>query len=96
MLSYFWANAGRELDINISTWNVNISSPAQIAVIAANHPNPDLRKLWTRLTVELAKVNPGILRRIANQLMMNRTEGPDNVRTAEIIEEILVDHAPAI
>jgi hypothetical protein len=94
MLSYFWANAGRELDINISTWNVNISSPAQIAVIAANHPNPDLRKLWTRLTVELAKVNPGILRRIANQLMMNRTEGPENVRTAEIIEEILVDHAP--
>lgn len=96
MLSYFWANAGRELDINISTWNVNISSPAQIAVIAANHPNPDLRKLWTRLTVELAKVNPGILRRIANQLMMNRTEGPENVRTAEIIEEILMDHAPVL
>ena len=96
MLSYFWANAGRELDINISTWNLSISSPAQIAIIAANHPNPDLRKLWTRLTVELAKVNPGILRRITNQLMMNRTDGPESVRTAELIEEILADHSPAI
>jgi uncharacterized LabA/DUF88 family protein len=96
MLSYYWANAGRELDINISTWNLSISSPAQIAVIAANHPNPDLRKLWNRLTGELARVNPGILRRIANQLMMNRTEGPENVRTAEIIEEILADYAPTM
>lgn len=92
MLSYYWANAGRELDVNISAWNVNMSSPAQIAVMACNHPELDLRKLWHLLTVELAKVNPGILRRIANQLFMNRSEGTEYVRTAENIEEILSNY----
>jgi uncharacterized LabA/DUF88 family protein len=94
MLSYFWANAGRELDINISAWNLSMSSPAQIAMIAANHPDPDLRKLWTRITVELAQVNPGILRRIANQLNLNRSDGPESQKTAEAIEQILVEYAP--
>ncbi len=89
MLSYYWANAGRELDINVSAWNQSMSSPALIAVYAANHPDSDLRKLWQVLTVELAKVNPTILRRIANQLLMNRTDSPDNIRTADIIENIL-------
>ncbi len=94
MLSYYWANAGRELDINISSWNLSMSSPAQIACMAANHPDLTLQKLWANLTIELAKVNPGILRRIANQLYMNRNDGPESARTAEIIDEILVDHAP--
>jgi uncharacterized LabA/DUF88 family protein len=94
MLSYYWANAGRELDINISSWNLSMSSPAQIATMAANHPDLTLQKLWGNLTIELAKVNPGILRRIANQLYMNRNDGPESARTAEIIDEILVDHAP--
>jgi uncharacterized LabA/DUF88 family protein len=94
MLSYYWANAGRELDINISNWNLSMSSPAQIAVMACNHPSTDLRKLWHLLTVDLARVNPGLLRRIMGQLFLNRTDGPENTRTAEIIEEILADHAP--
>ena len=94
MLSYYWANAGRELDINISSWNLSMSSPSQIAIMAANHPDTSLQKLWESLTVELAKVNPGILRRIANQLYMNRSDGPESLRTAEVIDEILVDHAP--
>jgi uncharacterized LabA/DUF88 family protein len=94
MLSYYWANAGKELDINISSWNLSMSSPAQIANMAANHPDQNLQKLWANLTIELAKVNPGILRRIANQLYMNRNDGPESTRTAEIIDEILVDHAP--
>lgn len=95
MLSYYWANAGRELDINISSWNINMSSPAQVAVMAANHPNLDLRKQWTRLTEDLAQVNPGLLRRIVSQLMTSRSEGSENNRTAEVIESILLDHAPA-
>jgi hypothetical protein len=94
MLSYYWANAGRELDINIAAWNLSASSPAQIAVMAATHQNPELRRLWHRLTIDLAEVNPGILRRITTQLMMNRLEGPESVRTAEEIEEILVQYAP--
>ena len=89
MLAYYWSNAGRELDINVSTWNLSMSSPAQIAVYAATHPNSDLRKLWVRITAELAQVNPGLLHRIANQLTLNRTDQPENGRVAEQIEEIL-------
>lgn len=89
MLAYFWSNTGRELDINVSSWNLSMSSPAQIAVYAATHPNPDLRKLWHKVTADLAEVNPGVLRRIANQLMLSRTDHPENARVAEQIEAIL-------
>jgi hypothetical protein len=91
MLSYFWANAGRELDLNVSSWNLSMSSPAQIAVMAANHPNPDLRKLWQAITTELAQVNPSLLRRIANQIMLTRSDWPENARVAEQIEGILAN-----
>ncbi len=89
MLSYYWSNAGRELDINVSAWNQSMASPAQIAVFAATHPNPDLHRLWRHITEELARVNPRLLHRISAQLTMNRTDHPENLRVAEQIEEIL-------
>ena len=89
MLAYFWSNAGRELDINVSTWNLSMASPAQIAVYAATHPNSELRKFWQKITTELAKVNPGLLHRIANQLMLSRAENPEHGKVAEQMEEIL-------
>ena len=89
MLAYFWSNTGRELDINVSSWNLSMSSPAQIAVFAATHPNPDLRKMWQKITVELARVNPGLIRRIANQLNLNRTENPEYARVSEQLENIV-------
>lgn len=89
MLAYFWSNAGRELDINVSTWNLSMASPAQIAVYAATHPSPDLRKFWQKITTELARVNPGLLHRIANQLMLSRSENPEHGKVAEQMEEIL-------
>ncbi len=89
MLAYFWSNAGRELDINVSAWNMSMSSPAQIAVNAATHPNPELRKFWQKITTELARVNPGLLHRITNQLMLSRGENPDHGRVADQMEEIL-------
>jgi uncharacterized LabA/DUF88 family protein len=95
MLAYFWSNAGRELDINVSTWNLSMSSPAQIAVYAASHPNQDLRKLWHKITLDLAEINPGVLQRIANQLMLNKSDHPENARVAEQIEDILLETAPA-
>jgi hypothetical protein len=95
MLSYYWSNTGRELDINVNAWNLNMSSPAQIAVLAATHPNPDLRKLWHKVTVDLAQVNPGLLRRISNQLMLSRSDYPENGRVAEQIEDILASVGPA-
>jgi hypothetical protein len=95
MLAYYWSNTGRELDINVSSWNLSMSSPAQIAVFAATHPNPDLRKLWHKVTADLAEVNPGVLHRIANQLTLNRTDNPENPRVAESIESILSEVQPA-
>lgn len=95
MLSYYWANAGRQLELNVSSWNLSMSSPAQIAVYAANHPNSELRQLWQTITEELAQVNPGLLRRIANQIMLNRSEWPENARVVEQLEHILANTAPA-
>lgn len=89
MLSYYWANAGRELDLNVSSWNISMSSPAQIAIFAATHPNPDLRRLWLNITAELAEVNPGLLSRIAHQIMMNRSEDPESMHVAEQINHVL-------
>lgn len=96
MLAYFWSNAGRELDINVSTWNLSMASPAQIAVYAATHPNIELRKFWHKITTELARVNPGLLHRIANQLTLSRTENPEHGKVAEQMEEILSEASMAM
>jgi hypothetical protein len=89
MLSYYWANAGRELELNVSAWNQSMSSPAQIAIYAANHPNPDLRRLWLKITHDLAEVNPNLLRRIANQIQLSRSDEPENQHVAEQLDSIL-------
>jgi len=89
MLAYYWSNTGRELDINVSAWNLSMSSPAQIAVYAATHPSAELRRLWHKVTLDLAQINPSVLRRIANQLMLSRAEFPENARVADQIEAIL-------
>lgn len=93
MLSYYWANAARELELNVSAWNQSMSSPAQIAIYAATHPNQDLRRIWQKLTQELAEVNPALLRRIANQIHINRSEDPEYARVGEQIESILASVA---
>ena len=72
-----------------------MSSPAQIAVYAASHPNPDLHRLWRRITVELARINPGLLRRITNQLRMSQTEYAENARVVDQLDEILLEAMPA-
>ena len=94
MLAYYWANAGRELDVNVNNWNLSMSSPAQIAVYAASHPNQDLHRLWHRTTLELARINPGLLSRIINQLRLSQTEYPENARVVAELEEIMVDAVP--
>lgn len=89
MLAYYWFNAGRELDLNISAWTQSMSSPAQIAVYAATYPNTELRRLWQKLTSELAQVNPSLLRRIASQLRLSSADYPENGRVADQIDQII-------
>jgi uncharacterized LabA/DUF88 family protein len=95
MLAYYWANAARELNINVTSWNENLSSPAQIAVLAATHSNPELRERWLEMTIDLAQVNHKLLSRIANQLTMRRSDDPANSTVAEQIQEVLSNIYPA-
>jgi hypothetical protein len=90
MLSYYWANAGRELGENIVVNGSNATSPAQIAVIAATHANPELRAIWESATKALAGVNPSILRRVVNQLRLNQNES-DAAMVANKIEEMMAN-----
>ena len=89
MLSYYWANAGRELNINTNAWNLGTASPTQIAVAVATYPDAALHKRWRALTQDLAQVNPGLLRRIADQIMLNRSESVEYAQVSEMISNIV-------
>ncbi len=66
-----------------------LKPPAQIAVLAATHSNPELRLLWQSATKTLAQVNPSILRRVANQMRTNQPESSDAAKVAQQIEEMM-------
>jgi uncharacterized LabA/DUF88 family protein len=89
MLSYYWANAGREMNINTSSWNLSGASPAQIAVSVATYPDSELHRRWQALTEDLARINPVLLRRIADQLTLDRGESPEYAQVADLIKQIL-------
>jgi uncharacterized LabA/DUF88 family protein len=91
MLSYYWANAGREMNINTSAWNLSGASPAQIAVSVATYPDSELHRRWQALTEDLARINPDLLRRIADQLTLDRGESPEYAQVADQIKHILDD-----
>jgi hypothetical protein len=41
------------------------------------------------MTQNLAEVNPGILRRVANQVRLNRGETPGSQQVADTLEQML-------
>lgn len=88
MLAYYWANAGRELGINIVA-SPSTNPPHQIAILAATHPDPHMRALWQQITEELAHTNSGLLRRVANQIRLTRGENASYTHVAEVIERML-------
>ncbi|MBV7329505.1 NYN domain-containing protein [Chloroflexi bacterium TSY] len=90
MLSYYWVNAWRELGLNMGTQGQSNTSPAEIAVHASTYENQELNRLWFDMTQSLAEVNPGLLRRVANQIRLNRTESPIYDQVADKIEQMLV------
>lgn len=91
MLSYYWVNAWRELGLNAGNPSLNATTPAEIAVRAATHENQELCALWFQMTNNLAEVNPGLLRRVANQIRLNRTESPAYQQIADQIEQMLME-----
>jgi hypothetical protein len=91
MLSYYWVNAWRELGLSAGNPSLSATTPAEIAVRAATHENQDLCALWFQMTNSLAEVNPGLLRRVSNQIRLNRTESPAYQQIADQIEQMLME-----
>ena len=90
MLSYFWVNAWRELGLSMGNPGSGAASPAEIAIMAATNENPDLNELWFDMTSRLAELNPGLLRRVINQIRLNRSESPINGQVADQLEQLLM------
>ncbi len=91
MLAYYWANAGRELGVDVSSWNLSSVLPAQVAMNAVNHPNPELVAGWRQRTRDLAEVNPRVLYRVVEQIRHNYPDQPAYLRAADEIQNILED-----
>lgn len=91
MLSYYWVNAWRELGLNAGNPNLNTTSPAEIALRAAVHENQELSRLWFNMTTGLGEVNPGLLKRVANQIRLNRSESPIYGQVADQIEQMIIE-----
>lgn len=91
MLSYYWVNAWRELGMTAGNPSLNGTTPAEIAVRAATHEEQDLNRLWFSMTASLAEVNPGLIRRVANQIRLNRGEGPQYTHVAEELDQMLME-----
>ncbi len=86
MLYYYWANLGRRMGAPLATLT---RAPDRIAVELATHPNPELCARWQKSTRLLAQVNPGLLRRIADQIRLNLLDYPEGAEVAEQIERML-------
>jgi uncharacterized LabA/DUF88 family protein len=91
MLSYYWVNAWRELGMTAGNPSLNGTTPAEIAVRAATHEDHDLNRLWFAMTTSLAEVNPGLIRRVANQIRLNRGDGPQYAQVADELEQMLME-----
>lgn len=90
MLSYYWINAWRELGLSNASQSYSNTSPAEIAVAAATYENQELSRLWFELTADLAEVNPGLLRRVANQIRLSGTDSPAYLHVADKIEQMIM------
>ncbi|MCC6457101.1 MAG: NYN domain-containing protein [Caldilineaceae bacterium] len=90
MLSYYWVNAWRELGLTAANPSLSTTSPSEIAVSAATHQNQELQRLWFSMTQGLAEVNPGLLRRIANQIRLTRSDSPVYAQVSDTLEQMLL------
>ncbi|MEZ4870112.1 MAG: NYN domain-containing protein [Caldilineaceae bacterium] len=91
MLSYYWVNAWRELGMNAGNPSLNATTPAEIAIRAATHEDPELCRLWFAMTNSLAEVNPSLVRRVANQIRLNRNESPITTQVADQLEQMMME-----
>lgn len=66
MLSFYWKNIARELSVELDY----TTSPVNTAIQLATTENSELREKWLEATKTLAKINPSILKRVANNIRL--------------------------
>jgi uncharacterized LabA/DUF88 family protein len=86
MLSFYWKNLARELGADLEYSN----SPVGVALQLATTDNLLLRTKWFESTQTLARINPGILQRVVNNVRLITTD-PRSSSVAETIEQLLND-----
>jgi hypothetical protein len=89
MLSFFWRNLARELNVEMEYTTL----PARLAVQMGTHPNAELQQRWWDSTKKLAQINPGVLRRVASQIMLTQADDPRAAQVASQIEAALGNSA---
>jgi hypothetical protein len=87
LLHFYWRNLAREMGLELAY----TTSPARFAVQMATHANSELREKWQEATEKLARINPDVLRRVANQIRLIQEDSQQNVQVAEQIERMLED-----
>ncbi len=87
MLNYFWVNLARELNVTFAP----AATPALTALQAATHANAGVRQAWCEATAELAQLNPRLLRRVAEQLRVERKGSLEAQQVADQIDAMIND-----
>lgn len=85
MLHYYWRNLAREMGVSLPY----TSSPANLALEIATQPDQALQENWREATEQLVEINPGVVRRVANQVRLLEEDSQQHILVAEQIEGML-------
>lgn len=85
MLSYYWTNTARELGLTFQPHN----SPARTAVEVATHPHAQLRQVWHSASEALARVNPRLVKRVAEQIRLNAGDSAESLGVADELDALV-------
>jgi len=84
MLTYYWVNLARELNVTFKP----ADTPALTALQAATHANSSVQQVWCEATTELGKVNPRLVRRVAEQLRLERKDSREAQQVADQLDTL--------
>lgn len=88
MLNFYWRNLASEMAISLPY----STAPSELAGLMATHPNRQIRGKWQEATKDLARINPGVLQRVADQIRLTVEDPERNAQAAEQIERMLREH----
>jgi len=86
MLSYYFSTALRQFREPVSN-SPGYTHPANMALFLHHHANPEVRARWLELLADLRRVNPGVVRIIADRL--DELEAEKGDAEAEEAHEVL-------